>query len=324
LFVKTHNKNLPFIIPDWKGNPVTEKGRFVNLDGPSERSYQDVLKWQRNRKEAKAKKKKQFCNVEVVSTPDVLSHKEDGIFWFGHCTFLIQVNGVRIITDPIFYSLPLQKRHTAMPCKVKDIVDIDYILLSHNHYDHADRRSMTRLAKNNPKAVVLTAIGLEPLLRNWRLTNTIQDAGWYQQYKTQEGLKISFLPSKHWCRRKVADTNKMLWGSFMIEAFGKTIYFGADSGAGIHFGGIAKLFPSIDYCMLGIGAYEPTWFMHTSHTSPADAVQAFGELQANKMIPMHYGTFDLSDEPMQEPVEKIQSYKNRNILPMKIGEWMPL
>jgi L-ascorbate metabolism protein UlaG (beta-lactamase superfamily) len=320
LYHKTFNKNLPFIKDGWQGNPTNAKGLFTNLDGASERTFAEMLKWQTNRKTVKLIKKKQFTNVQVVKNNNFTTDESDGITWLGHCTFLITVGGKKIITDPLLYNLSLLKRFTKLPCAVKDLVDIDYILLSHNHRDHCDKKSLTTLCKQNPKAIVLTSLGLEPKLRYWRIKNKIQEAGWYQTFTTDAGIKIHYLPAKHWARRYLRDLNTMLWGSFMIETPNRKIYFGADSGLGEHFAEIGKLFPAIDTCLLGIGAYEPNWFMHTSHTSPADAVQAFTQLGAKQMIPMHYGTFDLSDEPMQEPLEKINAMHRDDILPLRIGE----
>jgi L-ascorbate metabolism protein UlaG (beta-lactamase superfamily) len=320
LFTKSHNKALPFIKQDWTGNPRDKKGRYINLDGPSERTFSEMLKWQTSRKESKQIKKNQFTNVDVVKNDGCIADSLDGIVWLGHCTFLITINGKRIITDPLLYNLSILKRFTKLPCAIKNLQNIDYILLSHNHRDHCDKKSLTTLCKFNPKAIILTALGLDPQLRNWRITNKIQEAGWFQSYDVQENFNIHFLPAKHWARRNLRDLNTMLWGSFMIETPTQKIYFAADSGIGEHFSEIGNLFPNIDYCMIGIGAYEPNWFMHTSHTSPDDAAKAFAMLGAKTMIPMHYGTFDLSDEPMHEPLEKIKAFNNPNILPLKIGE----
>jgi L-ascorbate metabolism protein UlaG (beta-lactamase superfamily) len=320
LFKKTYNKLLPFIKPNWNGNPVDKKNHYLNLDGVSERTFGEMLQWQTNRKKAKQIKKNQFTNVVVEKNNSFLQSVSDGITWLGHCTFLITINGKNIITDPVLYSLPLVKRHTKLPCSVSEMNTIDYILLSHNHRDHCDKKSMIQLCKQNPNAIVLTSLMLEPQLRYWRITNKIQEAGWYQTYNIAEDFKIHLLPAKHWARRKLHDTNRMLWGSFMIENKVSKIYFGGDSGLGEHFAEIATLFPNIDYCLLGIGAYEPNWFMHTSHTSPQDAVKAMQLLQAKYMIPMHYGTFDLSDEQLQEPLLEINKMKNEKILPMVIGK----
>ncbi len=320
MFRKTHQKANPFILDNWKGNEINKKGQYINLDGPSERTFAEMLQWQRNRKERKKIKKEQFTNVKVVKNESIIADNKDGITWLGHCTFLICLQGVKIITDPVFYNVSLIKRETKLPCTVKSLTGINYILLSHNHRDHADKKSMTRLCKLNPQAKILTALGCEVLLRDWRITNKIEEVGWYQTYLLPIEMQVHLLPSKHWGRRLLRDLNQMLWGSFMLQANGKTIYFGGDSGLGSHFAQIGKMFPNIDYAMLGIGAYEPNWFMHTSHTNPQDAVQAFTQLGAKKMIPMHYGTFDLSDEPLQQPLEKIQAINNPNIIPLTIGE----
>jgi L-ascorbate metabolism protein UlaG (beta-lactamase superfamily) len=320
LYHKSFNKQLPFIKEGWSENPTDKKGLYINLDGASERTFKEMLQWQTHRKQSKEIKRKQFSNVAIAKDNLFLKDTQDGITWLGHCTFLIVINGKTIITDPILYNLSLIKRHTKLPCAIKELMNIDYILLSHNHRDHCDKKSLAILCKQNPNAIILTALGLEPQLRYWRITNKIQEAGWYQTFDISENFKIHFLPAKHWARRNLRDLNTMLWGSFMIEAANKKIYFGADSGLGEHFAEIGSMFPNIDICMLGIGAYEPNWFMHTSHTSPQDAVQAFEQLGAKKMIPMHYGTFDLSDEPMQEPLEKIKAMNRTDILPLTIGE----
>ncbi len=317
---KSHNKDLPFVLQNWGGNPQDKKGNYLNLDGASERTLKETIQWQTNRKNAKQAKKKQHCNVPVNVNTAFISNTVDGITWLGHCTFYIRLNGLNIITDPLLYNLSILKRNTALPCKVKELNNIDIILLSHNHRDHCDKRSLTKLCKLNPKAVILTGLSIKPLLRTWFIANDVIEAGWYQQYNSIKDLNITYLPAKHWSRRYLRDLNTMLWGSFMLQTNNTTIYFGADSGLGIHFKQIGELFPNIDYAMLGVGAYEPNWFMHTSHTSPSDAVKAFVDLQASKLIPTHYGTLDLSDEPLQEPLEKLIAMKNNNILPLTIGE----
>jgi L-ascorbate metabolism protein UlaG (beta-lactamase superfamily) len=133
----------------------------------------------------------------------------------------------------------------------------------------------------------------------------VQTAGWYQQFNTDSQMvKISFLPARHWSRRGLSDTNRHLWGSFVVEAGGKKIFFSGDTGYGNHFKQVGSLFNGIDICIIGVGAYKPEWFMSPNHISPSDAVKAANEMNAKICIPMHYGTFDLSDEPMGEP-EKI-------------------
>jgi L-ascorbate metabolism protein UlaG (beta-lactamase superfamily) len=165
---------------------------------------------------------------------------------------------------------------------------------------------LLHLCMLNPGAVILTGLSMTGLLRSWNIQNPIVEAGWYQSYSIASATRITYLPAKHWNRRGLRDMNTMLWGSFMIEQDGKHIYFGADSGLGMHFKEIHALYPSIDYALLGIGACEPYWFMHTAHTGPEEALMAYADLGATHMIPMHYGTFDLSNEPIWYPGEQLQ------------------
>jgi L-ascorbate metabolism protein UlaG (beta-lactamase superfamily) len=319
----THNPDLPFIKNGWEGNPINSKNQYINLDGPGERSFKELYKWQWETNPLKALKRKQQSTVAVEKNTSFIRCRTDGITWIGHATFFITLAGKQIITDPVFGNVGPVKRYTPLPCKADELKGVDYILLSHNHRDHAEKKSLQQLCALNPKAIVLTGLEIGKLLRSWKIANTIIEAGWYQQYVADEKINFTYLPAKHWNRRGLKDMNEMLWGSFMIESKESTIYFGADSGLGIHFEEIAGMFPAIDYALLGIGAYKPEWFMHTAHTGPADALLAFEKLKAKYFIPMHHGTFDLSDEPIfypkQELTELAAKEKLNNILHLDIG-----
>jgi L-ascorbate metabolism protein UlaG (beta-lactamase superfamily) len=301
----TYNPSLPFIKDGWTGNPLNQKNQYINLDGSSERSFAELFKWQTEKNPLKPLKKKQNSSVEVLHTSSFAKNINDGFTWLGHATFLFTLEGKYFITDPVFYGLGPIKRFTPLPCGVSDLKNIDFILLSHNHRDHADKKSMQQLCAINPNAIILTGLEIGALLRSWKITNPIIEAGWYQQFQLDADVTITYLPAKHWNRRGVADMNEMLWGSFMLQSKTHTIYFGADSGLGIHFEEISNLFPSIDFAMLGIGAYKPEWFMHTAHTSPADVLVAHAQLGSKQLIPMHHGTFDLSDEPIFYPKQEL-------------------
>ncbi len=317
--------DLPF---NWQGNPLDSKGCYVNLHHPFTTSFKDVLKWQRGPKPQKQEKKNDTWKMPVHHNRDVLHSREDAVYWLGHACFMLRVNGITFLTDPVFGAMPFIKRHTELPVNPALLKGIDYILLSHDHRDHCDQKSLQLLAANNPKAIVLTALQMEKLIRPWMGNMMIQQAGWYQQYDTA-GFSIKFLPARHWCRRGLNDINRRLWGSFLIEVNGRTIYFGADSGYDTHFKQTGELFPGIDVCMIGAGAYKPEWFMSPSHTSPQEAVRAFHDLGAKTLVPMHYGTFDLSDEPMGEPVRMLQAMEaegqiNGQLRLLEIGETMLL
>jgi L-ascorbate metabolism protein UlaG (beta-lactamase superfamily) len=151
------------------------------------------------------------------------------------------------------------------------------------------------------------------------------EMGWYQQFQGFENIKITYLPTRHWGRRLLRDTNKRLWGAFVIESETRSLYFGSDSGYGSHFKELSELFPNLDYAMLGIGAFQPEWFMQPVHMSPTEAIQAFHDSGAKHMIPMHHGTLDLSDEPAGLPMRLIsQSHAegkiNGQLILPKIGE----
>jgi L-ascorbate metabolism protein UlaG (beta-lactamase superfamily) len=301
----THNSSLPFIKENWAGNLLNKKQQYINLDGPSERSFAELLKWQTEKNPFKPLKRNQQTNIDVSINQHITTNREDGIVWLGHASFLFTLGRKHFIVDPVLYNVGPLKRFTPLPCDAAALKQIDFILLSHNHRDHADKRSMMELCALNPSAVILTGLNIAPLLRSWRIRNPIIEAGWYQQYQLETDVQVSYLPAKHWNRRGLHDMNDMLWGSFMLQSPTQTIYFGADSGLGIHYPEIAQLFPNIDVAILGIGAYKPEWFMNTAHTSPADALVAFEQLNAKQLIPMHHGTFDLSDEPVFYPKQDL-------------------
>ena len=152
---------------------------------------------------------------------------------------------------------------------------------------------------------------LDGLLKQWTNNNNVQAAGWYQAYQTDTSqIEIIYLPARHWSRRYLNDTNKSLWGAYLIRANGKSVYFGSDSGYGTHYQDFAKYFGGVDVALLGVGAYKPEWFMSSSHAGPKDATKAAHEMKAKHFIPMHYGTFDLSDEPLGDPHRTLKTLEN--------------
>jgi L-ascorbate metabolism protein UlaG (beta-lactamase superfamily) len=321
------NPALPFVKANWQGNPLSLQNTYLNLDGASERSFAELLRWQRQKNPLKPFKKNQQSPLAVISNKDFTVNKTDGITWLGHASFWITIAGLHVVTDPVLGNVGPVKRMTALPCSAADLCNIDVILLSHNHRDHCDKKSMQLICKQNPAATVITGLGIGALLKKWNIANRIVECGWYQSFQPDAALQVTYLPAKHWNRRGLLDMNEMLWGSFMLETNNSRIYFGADSGLGIHFEEIGRMFPGVDVAMLGIGAYQPEWFMHTAHTSPAGALQAFEQLGAARLLPMHHGTFDLSDEPIFWPLQEIKklaasSQISHQLLLPNLGEKM--
>lgn len=313
---------LPF---DWKGTPVDKNGRFVNHEFPHVYSFLELLKWKFQRNPQKAEKEADTWYPEIVHNDQFLQSGEDCIVWFGHASFFIRLAGVNILIDPVFYDILLIKRRTPFPIDPAKLRGLDYILVSHNHMDHCDKRSLQLLAENNPQATYLTGLKMDGLLEQFTGSKQVQAAGWYQQYDTEPRIKVFYLPARHWSKRGLRDVNSQLWGAFVIQGGGKTIHFASDSGYGSHFKDVGRIFPVIDYSIVGIGAYKPAFFMAQAHISPADAVKAVNDMNAKVMIPMHYGTFDLSDEPMSDPIKVLQGLEQQGAIhgcleQLKIGE----
>lgn len=300
--IKNHISNpaLQTVKTDWPGTPLDEKGLFINHEYPTVISMRSVLRFMLQKNPQRQQKRKDPWRIPVCKQEDWLADTDDKIVWLGHASFFLQLSGIRILIDPVFGKLPMIKRYSEMPVDANTLLNIDYILVSHAHYDHCDKKSLKLLALNNPNAQVLTGLKLNKLIAKW-VKNPIQTAGWYQQYRLRDRLHITFLPSRHWANRHLWDINTTLWGGFMIQSQHKTIYYGGDSGHGSHFSDIGRLFPHIDVALIGAGAYSPAWFMSPHHQDPYDAVHAFYATGAKTFIPFHYGTFDSADEPMGEP-----------------------
>lgn len=320
----TSNQVLKTVRQDWPGTPVDQNGLFINEEFPTVIDYRAIFRFLIQRNPQRDSKKRDTWRIPVVKNDAWLRSKEDMIVWLGHATFFLQLSGIRMLVDPVFGKLPIGRRFSEMPVDPEQLLDIDYIMVSHAHYDHCDKNSLRILAKNNPRAQLLCGLKLDNLIRKW-VKNPVQAAGWYQQYQLKDGLKITFLPSRHWANRSMFDINTTLWGSFMVQHGSKCIYYGGDSGYGSHFADIGKVFPKIDVALIGAGAYAPSWFMSPHHQDPQQAVKASCDVGAETFIPFHYGTFDSADEPMGEPEKVLNRLKNKGGIEnqlsiLKLGE----
>lgn len=323
------NPELKIILPGWKGNPVIND-RFIDPVKRFNNSFSNVLRWQLSRNDKKEAKKNDKWRLKVHEGNSFLKREGNFMVWLGHASYFLQLNGVRMVIDPVFGKISgIVPRFSALPCLPVDFTDIDYVLLSHAHRDHCDAPSLKALAANN-NFTLLTSLNTGKLVADWIPSLKYQEAGWYQQYKLpQSNLKITFLPTQHWSNRYLWDINKTLWGSFMIEADGLNIFFGGDSGYSTYSKKIGELFPNIDVAMIGVGAYHPAFMMDYAHTSPWKAVEAFHDLKAKTLVPMHYGTFDLADEPLGEPYRELKNMQAENAIKgqlrlLDVGEIMQL
>jgi L-ascorbate metabolism protein UlaG (beta-lactamase superfamily) len=307
-FHRIFNPDLPIVKDGWKGN-VSANGRFFNDTIIENLSMRDVLKWKLSRNPQRKEKKQDTFQLQTLPLVDFAS-KENKIVWLGHSSFIIVVDGIVLLTDPCFFNLPPCKRKALIPCSIKSLKPIDYLLISHDHRDHFDQKSAEHILTNNPNVTALIPLKASRLFDSKTLKKiSKQEAGWYQEYKTGKNIRIIFLPAKHWGRRGLNDFNRVLWGSFLIVSGNTKIFFAGDSAYDEHlFKEIRQLFGDIDVCMLPIGAYSPPFLMQKAHMNPEEAVQAFSDLGGRYLIPMHYGTYDLSDEPLSEPITRLHQY----------------
>lgn len=297
------NPDLPIIKGDWVGNP--KKGNSFLNEKPTRMNMIKIAKFAESRlcNPQRQERKSDTYRAGFCPNDKFAESDEDMIVWLGHASFFIRLGGVTFLTDPSYYSFPMRTRRVQIPCGVENFKFADYVLISHMHHDHADIRSLRQIFKANKKTQALLPLNActytKYFMRNY------QEAGWYQQYKTMPDVEVYFLPSFHWSRMHIFDGNNSLWGSFIIKSNGKTIYFGGDTAWGTHFEEIAKLFPSVDYAIMPIGAYAPRSVAGSAHISPEEAVKAAKILGAKHLIPMHYGTYPLGQEPIGEPYRKI-------------------
>jgi L-ascorbate metabolism protein UlaG (beta-lactamase superfamily) len=254
------------------------------------------------------------------------------VTWIGHATFLITVAGKNILTDPIFGDLGYIvnfKRLTPPGVALHALPPIDAVLISHNHPDHMDEATLHILEQlHSPLFLVPQG---DKLWFDKRGFKRVQECMWWDNYKLSSMVNCTFLPAIHWSRRGFFDHNRSLWGSWMIESsmpHPTTIYFGGDTAYGSHFKAIAEAYPKIDVALMPIGPAEPRKLMRCSHVNPEEAGQAFLDLGADTLIPMHWGAYHLGTEEPLVPLHRMRSWWNayvqskhdRRLSCLKMGE----
>lgn len=292
------NNRLKTINPYWKGNPSV-KGKFFNREHRYRPGMKSFLKWRFSKNPQGWEKKHEIWNPPVKFIHSLDDIKGDVLIWLGHNSFFLQLAGKRIMFDPVFGNIPFMKRKSTFPADPNAFKNINYLLISHDHYDHLDKASVKLLMKNNPGMKLFCGIGTGELISRWGHIE-VCEAGWYQQLQDGD-LTLTFLPAQHWSKRFINDGGKRLWGAFMLQGDGLSLYYSGDTGYASHFKEVPALMGQVDYFLVGIGAYKPKWFMRPNHISPSEALDAAEDIQAKVTIPMHYGTFDLSSEPLNDP-----------------------
>ncbi len=252
-----------------------------------------------------------------------LEREDDFIVWLGHATFYLQLDGVKIITDPVFDNIPMIPRLADFPIDPKHL-DPDIVLISHGHYDHLDTDSLAALEIYRKKRKVILPLNLSSYLKKGA---DVTELGWYESFHYNESVTVTAVPASHWHRRGLFDFNRALWCSFVLECNGKTIFFAGDTAFDRHFDEIVQKITPPDIALMPIGAYKPVEVMRQNHLNPEEAVEAAKILDAKMMIPCHYGTFKLSDEPVGEPhawISRLAEERSRKIRILGVGEVLPL
>ncbi len=291
--------------------------KFLNLHPPKliKHSYWDLIKWRFTQKSSP-------WPAWVENLPHApLAERVEGhsfvVSFINHATVLIQIAGLNILTDPIWSARcsPIPwlgpKRVHAPGIMMKELPPIDYVLISHDHYDHLDLRTVNQLHEQF-KPNFYSGLDVSKYLYAKNKTINAVDMQWWQSLPLKNDVSITFTPAQHWSRRNLVEFNQTLWGGFALTTPKHTIYFSGDSGFGPHFKQIAEKFPNITLAILPIGAYEPRWFMEHAHINPEEAVQVHKILKAKHSLGIHFNTFKLSDEGYNRPLIDLKIAMNRN------------
>jgi len=287
-------------------------------------------------------KEKRKLNMDIsaghaINKKEVLENLEknknnDYVAWIGHATFLIKLGNTTIITDPVFENNmgPLifgPKRYVDPAIDLREIPEINLFLLTHNHYDHLSTRTIQKFPYKKTKVLAPLKLG-KYFTRNGFLD--VNEMDWYDELRVND-LKITMMPAVHWSKRSLWDTNKTLWGSFLIEYKNKKIFFACDTGYGNIYKELGNKYGPIDLTIINIGAYNfypmlPQKDKSIYHTNPEEALNIARDLKSKKVLGMHWGTVVLSLEPIMEPPKRFKEnaknfvYKDEEAIVFKIGE----
>lgn len=241
------------------------------------------------------------------------------VSFINHASFLIQTEGLNILTDPIFsnrcspVSFAGPSRVHAPGIKMTNLPKIDLIIISHDHYDHLDIDSIEYLIKrDNPRIYVGRRVGARIEDRK-----NVVELDWWESHKFNDDLTVNFVEVQHFSGRGVADRYSTLWGGFVLDIKGRKMFFGGDTGYADHFKRVRKKYGAMDLSFLPIGAYEPRYFMKFYHMNPEESVEAHKDLDSSLSIGMHYGTFQLTAEKIDDPIKQLEIHKSKQNIAAK-------
>ncbi|NJM26902.1 MAG: MBL fold metallo-hydrolase [Bacteroidia bacterium] len=296
--------------PRYRG-PVTDHfdgKKFINPGGFQAKGLREVLKWAVNRE----RQPWAYRDVPFGEKPINQVNAGVRVTFINHTTFLIQGGGVNLLTDPVWsertspFSFAGPRRMRNPGIRMEDLPAIDYVLLSHNHYDHLDTNALRQLDKVHEPHVI-TPLGVQALLQTKGIAGA-GDLDWWDEKMLTSRVKVQALPAQHFSGRGMLDRDASLWCGYMITIDGLNIYFAGDTGYNdATFKDIGKRTGPVDLSIIPIGAYKPEWFMSPIHVSPYNAVRIHLEVKSNLSVPSHYGTFPLADDGLDEPVNDLRA-----------------
>ncbi|MBA3943406.1 MAG: MBL fold metallo-hydrolase [Herpetosiphonaceae bacterium] len=278
---------------------------YHNLDPELPRNLPDLLRWRLSRRNLPPPPvERTVLPQSIHNDGSALRTGDNTLTWIGHASIVLQLDGYTILCDPVWSNAITRfvPRLSQPGLNLENVPPPDLVLLSHNHYDHLDLPTLRRL---DPKTQIFVPAGLRQYMHR-RGFRHVQEFGWWDS-TTVGPLRITFVPAQHWSRRLPWDTNKSWWGGYVIEGT-QRVYFAGDSALFSGFQEVAARFPRLDWAILPIGAYDPRWFMVGVHMNPEEAGEVWKLLGAQHMLPIHYGTFRLTDEPVGEPALRLRAW----------------
>ncbi len=278
--------------------------RFFNVHRDA-RALGDVITWLRKRKPSKWPQWEENAAFPKPKAVYSESLSDWSVTFINHATALVQIGPYNLLTDPVWservspFKIMGPKRVRDAGIRLEDLPPIHLILLSHDHYDHMDLATLQYINRRDQPRIV-TGLGNAPILHQHGMQH-VSELDWWQSVTFNE-LEIYFTPAQHFSGRGLRDRNQTLWGSLWVKTPVGGFYFAGDTGYGSHFKEIAERLGPTKFALLPIGAYEPRWFMGVVHMNPEDAVLAFKDLQAEQAMGIHFNTFQLTDESIEQPV----------------------
>jgi len=292
--------------PGYNGS-VSDHFNGTTFENPGDvptKDFFDVMKWYMQREQGEWT---QIPDEELVFAEAPAETISEGlvITYVNHSTFLIQTEGLNILTDPIWsdrvspFSFAGPQRFRSAGVRFEDLPPIDLVLISHNHYDHLDIETLKKL-NDQFSPVFITPLGVSLMLQAEGIAQT-QEMDWWGVHSVSGGLQIHSVQAQHFSARGLFDRDKTLWSGYVIETPSGGVYFAGDTGYGNFFKEIGTRF-DIKVGLIPIGAYKPQWFMSPMHINPEEAIKVHKDVGADISFGMHFGTFPLADDGMDDPV----------------------